>query len=408
MINSNTQILDINNIDVFSNKDLRNYTLSNDIDIFQKIKNKSLLNCKLPKGDYSNHNFEGVDIRGCIFTEDSILPKNIDIFQKIKHKSLWGTSLPEGDYSKHIFNNVDLRYCIFTYNSKLPKSKRFLVKLKNKSIEGCILPKHDFTKTYFNGVNIRYTKFTVDSLFSKDKRVFLKIANRDLSYTQLPKHNFSKYRFKKVIMVGCKFTPNSKLPSRKNFFKDIKNLDVSFTQLPTIDLNKYNIDSVDFKGAIFTEESTLIYKSKNINKSLFETKAAPAIDLSLLSFDKNEFLMENINFNKDSKLPLDPFFFQNAFKGVIRNCTLPPINYKRYLLHDVLFINCTFHEDSTFPENESLFSKIYSIKNAILPKQILDNIHIYNIDKHTLFSIMKKNRISVESIFIYNNLKNSN
>lgn len=48
----------------------------------------------LPKGDYSNVSFYGIDLSETHFDKECILPKDINLFQYIKHKNLSETELP--------------------------------------------------------------------------------------------------------------------------------------------------------------------------------------------------------------------------------------------------------------------------------------------------------------------------
>ena len=86
--------------------DLVDVILPNDINIFQKIYCKSLEYVHLPEQDYSNHNFNGIAIRNCIFTANSKLPIDLMFFQTIKDKDISNAMLPSRNYDKYNFDNV--------------------------------------------------------------------------------------------------------------------------------------------------------------------------------------------------------------------------------------------------------------------------------------------------------------
>lgn len=122
--------------------------LPKDRDFFKKtlIKhNKFFFSTVLPVIDLNDYDFEDVDITNCRFHKNSILPKDTEFFQKIKDKSLADCKLPSGDYSKYNFKGVCLTRCTFTKDSKLPLNYTFFTDLKNHNFIQVKLP-NSFSK----------------------------------------------------------------------------------------------------------------------------------------------------------------------------------------------------------------------------------------------------------------------
>lgn len=101
---------------------------------------KSICPTVLPIIDLNDYDFEDVDISNCHFHKKTILPKDTEFFQKIKDKSLVDCKLPSGDYSKYNFKGVCLTRCTFTKDSKLPLNYTFFSDLKNRNCIQVKLP----------------------------------------------------------------------------------------------------------------------------------------------------------------------------------------------------------------------------------------------------------------------------
>ena len=84
----------------FEDSDLTKVKLPYDTELFQRAKKKSLHKTHLPKGDYSQYNFDGVYLKACRFSEDS----HFDWCELIFHCS-FGVSL--------VISNVDHLFMCF-------------------------------------------------------------------------------------------------------------------------------------------------------------------------------------------------------------------------------------------------------------------------------------------------------
>lgn len=177
----------LENIDI-TKADLRNAILPEDINLFQKIKDKSLYKVKLPTKDYSKYNFDGVNLAGTIFTEDSILPKNDDFFQKIKDKELFETILPCINMNNYNFENVKIAKTTFTKNSTLSSNSDFFQHIFNKSLYMTTLPIGNYTIYNMSDVSIIGCDFNEESTLSYDSNFFQNIRDKSSLYAILPNH----------------------------------------------------------------------------------------------------------------------------------------------------------------------------------------------------------------------------
>lgn len=175
------------NVDI-SKSDLRDITLPDDTNLFQIIKDKSLHKVKLPSKDYSLYNFEGVDLSGAVFTEDSLLPKTVDLFQKIKNKELYETTLPYIDLDDYNFQDVKIIKAVFTRDSKLSSDTNFFQKIFNKSLYRTTLPTGDYTTYNLDGLCIIGCDFGERSLLSYNVNFFQNIRDKSALYARLPEH----------------------------------------------------------------------------------------------------------------------------------------------------------------------------------------------------------------------------
>lgn len=103
--------------------------------------NDDIFRTKLPTFNMNDYDFDDVPISSCIFTKNTILPKDKDFFQKIKNKSIVDCALPSGDYSKYDFTGVKLNRVIFTEDSIIPLKYSFFKELYYSSIIQAGLPK---------------------------------------------------------------------------------------------------------------------------------------------------------------------------------------------------------------------------------------------------------------------------
>lgn len=106
-----------------SNRDFFKKTLSD---------NSNILKTKLPTLDLNDYDFDGVSISNCDFTKNTVLPNDIDFFQKIKNKTVADTKLPSGDYRKYNFDGVYLNRVVFPKDAILPENYSFFKKLSNR------------------------------------------------------------------------------------------------------------------------------------------------------------------------------------------------------------------------------------------------------------------------------------
>lgn len=140
--------------------------LPNIPDLFQVIKDKSLYLGYVPEGDYSNFNFNDVNLNGCTFNEKAILPSDYNLFQNIRYMSLEEVTLPAGDYSNYDFSDVSVFGTTFTANSKIPKD--FFSKVYKKSVKYALLPLADYTNYDFEGADLNMAFFRQGSILPEE------------------------------------------------------------------------------------------------------------------------------------------------------------------------------------------------------------------------------------------------
>ena len=117
--------VDFTNVMILPYDSLKNITLPNDVNLFQKIFNKSLRYVHMGDKNYERYNFNEVDLYGAIFDKNAKIPNNKDFFIKLFDKSIENVVLPEHDFSTYIFKEVNLKGAFFQKNSKLPKHPNF-------------------------------------------------------------------------------------------------------------------------------------------------------------------------------------------------------------------------------------------------------------------------------------------
>lgn len=211
----NISIKRISNIDIFT-LDLRDITLPNDSEFFQKIIEKSISNCLMPEMDYSNYNFNDILIKKTIFTENSILPITKNFFQEIRNKDISGTTLPKGDFSDYDFNNVILCSSIFYEGTILPTSPDFIKNLYNSSIWGCTLPSNDYSNIDFTDVDISNTTFGENSILPHNPNLFNNLKFPYIYEVTLPKdtlNNIHLYDIEEETLRSLSICNNISLES---------------------------------------------------------------------------------------------------------------------------------------------------------------------------------------------------
>ena len=97
--------------------------------------NNGLFRTKLPRINLNDYDFEKVHMSGCIFTKDTILPDDINFFQKIKNKQLIDCVLPSGNYSNFNFDGVTINRVKFPKDAILPRNPNFFRGLDNKFVQ---------------------------------------------------------------------------------------------------------------------------------------------------------------------------------------------------------------------------------------------------------------------------------
>lgn len=152
--------------DILENRKYTITHLPNLPELFQVIKDKSLYLGYVPEGDYSNFNFENVNLNGCTFNEKAILPIDYDLFQNIRYKSLEEATLPQGDYSNYDFTDVSVFGTTFTPSSIIPKD--FFIKVYKKSVKYTLLPLGDYTKYDFKGADLNMAFFRQGSVLPEE------------------------------------------------------------------------------------------------------------------------------------------------------------------------------------------------------------------------------------------------
>lgn len=211
----------------------------------------NLRNCDLSGVDMSRADLRNV-----------LLPDDVDLFLKIKNRSLLKTKLPELDYSRYNFENVILSGTEFQYNSKLPNQKNLFQIISNKDLYETKLPKINLNNYDFNEVKISKTIFTKDSSIGKDTELFQKIYNKSLYGTIMPIADYSEFNFKDVQIIGTNFQEKSILPSKLDFFQDIFDKSALKTTLPStmlININMYNLTDVEIDLTLYKVNIFKIY-----------------------------------------------------------------------------------------------------------------------------------------------------
>ena len=104
-------------------KDVRNVYLPNNHNFFQLIRNKEVVNTKLPDIDFNNYNMTDVSFRECKFSDKTIMSKSF--FQEIKEKKLIGCTLPPIEFEKDFIQNSIFMFVKFHNKTKFPKNVVF-------------------------------------------------------------------------------------------------------------------------------------------------------------------------------------------------------------------------------------------------------------------------------------------
>lgn len=213
----------------------------------------------------------GVDLRDCDLSgvdmtradlRNVLLPDDVDLFLKIKNRSLLKTKLPELDYSKYNFENVILNGTEFQYNSKLPNQKDLFQIIFNKELYETKLPKININEYDFGEVKISKTIFTKDSVVGDDKELFQKIYNKSLYGTVMPIADYSEFNFKDVQIIGTNFQEKSILPSKLDFFQNIFDKSALKTMLPATmltNISMYNLTDVEIDLTLYKINIFKIY-----------------------------------------------------------------------------------------------------------------------------------------------------
>lgn len=207
--------------------------------------------------DLSNCDLTGVNIESSNLT-DIKLPEDVNLFQKIKKKSLYKVKLPEKDYSNYNFDGVNINGTVFTNSSILPLDRNFFIKISKKEVFETVLPHLDLNNYDFYNVSLVKTIFTKDTILSKDKTFFQNIYNKSIYRTSLPVGDYSCYDFNDVCIIGTDFQEQSKLTEDMNFFQRIRHKSIINTILPDsivknisiFNLNGVEVDFNDYKISI--------------------------------------------------------------------------------------------------------------------------------------------------------------
>lgn len=198
-------------------------------------------------------NLEYIDLTGVNLIRSDLsnikLPKDKNLFQKIKGKSLFGVTLPDDDYSEYNFEGVNITSTRFTPNSILPKDKNLFKLIYRSELYGTYLPNIDLNNYDFTGVCIAGAVFTKNSIFSNDINFFQRIYNKNIYKTTLPIHDYSIYNFADVNVVAANFQEDSPFETDKvNFFQVVRDKCFIATILPEALVKKiqyYDLDNVD-------------------------------------------------------------------------------------------------------------------------------------------------------------------
>lgn len=205
--------------------DLSLLKLPKDKNFFKKVYASSIAGCIMPEMDYSDYNFENVNISYTFFPDHCILPKNTDLFLKIKEKSLKWTRLPIADYSKYSFKSVSVTNCKFP--------------------EGSVLPKNFFNDiAYYNAQN-----------------------------TYIPSGNYKDYSFLNTILSGATFHPRALLPERIDLFEETQDYGLCRLPLQTIaNIHLYSIRTkmlklLQISNKISHEQIFILKQLNNLEKN---------------------------------------------------------------------------------------------------------------------------------------------
>lgn len=211
--------------------------------------------------DLRNCNLSGVDMTRADL-RNVLLPDDVNLFQKIKKRSLLKTKLPELDYSKYNFENVILNGTEFQYNSKLPNRNDLFQIIFNKELYETKLPKININDYDFSEVKISKTIFTKDSDIGVDIELFQKIYNKSLYGTVMPIGDYSKFNFKDVQIIGTNFQEKSMLPNKIDFFQNIFDKSALKTILPSSmlsNIDMYNLTDIEIDLTLYKINIFKIY-----------------------------------------------------------------------------------------------------------------------------------------------------
>lgn len=191
----NLEYIDLTDVNLIRS-DLSDIKLPKDVNLFQKIKGKSLFGVTLPEGDYSEYDFEGVNITSTKFTPNSILPNNKNLFKLIYRSELYGTHLPTIDLNNYDFEGVCIAGAVFTKNSIFSDDIDFFQKIYNKNVYKTTLPTHDYSTYDFHDVNVVATNFQEDSPFETDNTHFFQtVRDKCFIATILPESLVKKIQY---------------------------------------------------------------------------------------------------------------------------------------------------------------------------------------------------------------------
>lgn len=148
--------------------------------------NNDILKTKLPNLNLNEYDFDGVSISNCHFTKNTVLPDDVDFFQKLDKKSVIDTILPSGDYRKYNFDGILLNRVVFPKDAILPEKYSFFKNLSNKKCiqigvpdsfaEVCHLYDLSDTALYLNR-KIKVSDYQKSIIFHKNKKLYDFIKN---------------------------------------------------------------------------------------------------------------------------------------------------------------------------------------------------------------------------------------
>ena len=312
--------------------DLEDIQIPDDKELFQKILYKSLMYVKMPKKDYSEYNFKDVIIEKSCFNKEAVLPRDAELFQKIRGKSLMNTVLPIGDYSKYNFKNVCLIDTTFTPDTILPNTKEFLQEIDGKSIRKSKLYTGDYSNWDFTGIDIYGVYFGADVILPKSKDLFNICKNSSVNSCVFVNKDLSNYDFTDVYISSSIFR-NCKFP-KDNWVEKLRYKSIG----------KCEFENCDIGGAILKDSNIQGMKIDECNE---------------------------IKYNTD--------IFQQIKNKNIENTTLPIADYSKHNFNGVKAAYCKFPLDAILPTQYSLFSDMKTCDNISLTKNVLNNIHLYDL-----------------------------